>query len=95
MAQVGKQVAGELGRVAARRREPLDRLQGCLRVLGGHRVHRLEEQVRIGGAEQLEHRIELDLLAAEGDQLVEGGEGVAKASGGGAGEHCHGRVVDD
>ena len=91
VAQVGEQVAGELGRVAARARHPLDPEQHRLRVLGDDRVDGVEEQVGVGGAEHLQHVVELDVLAAEGDQLVERAERVAEAAGGGAGDHRHAR----
>ena len=61
VAQVGEQVAGELGRVAPRARHLLDPEQDALRVLGDHRVDGLEEQLRVDRADHLEHRLELDL----------------------------------
>ena len=52
VAQVGEQVAGELGGVAARAGHLLDPEQDPLRVFGDDRVDRVEEQLGIGGAEQ-------------------------------------------
>ena len=57
VAQVGEQVAGELGRVAAGAGHLLDPEQDALGVLGDDRVDRVEEQLGVGGAEQLEHRV--------------------------------------
>ena len=57
VAQVGKQVAGELGRVATGARPSSRRSSSTAsRVFGDHRVDRFEEQLRVGGAEQLQHR---------------------------------------
>ena len=52
------------------------------------RLGGVEHQLGVGHAEDLEHVVELDLLAAVGDELLERAERVAEAAGGGAGEHA-------
>ena len=94
MAQVGEQVAGELKGVAARLGHLLDPEQDRLRVFGDNRVDRVEEQLRVGGAEHLQHLVKADVVAAEGDQLVEGAERIAEAAGGRAGDHRRRALVE-
>ena len=91
---MGQQVARELRRVAPGAGHPLHPQQHRPRVLGGDRVDRLEQQLGVGGPEHLQHRVELDRAAAEGEELVERAEGVAEAAGSRTGDHRHGAVVD-
>ncbi len=91
---MGEEVAGELGGVAAGAGHPLDSEQDGLRVLGDDCVDRFEQQLGVGGAKHLQHLVEADLAAAEGDELVERAERVAEAAGGGAGDRRHGALVD-
>ena len=53
----------------------------------GERVGRREHELRVGDPEDLEHIVELDLLAAVGDELLERPERVAEAPLGRAGDH--------
>ena len=91
MAQVGGEIADELGDVAPRGGQLLHREQRGLRVVVGQRVRGLEHQLGVGDAEDLEHIVELDLAAAVSDQLLEGPEGIAEAARGRAGDHGPGR----
>ena len=94
LAQVGDQVAGELAGVAARAGEAVDDLERRRGVAGGERVGGVEEQVGVGGAEQLDHVVGRDLVAAEGDELVERPERVAEAAGRRARDQGDGAVLD-
>ena len=87
------QVAHELGVVAARVGQPLHRAASA--AFGSRSASAsagVEDQLGVGDAEDLEHVVELDLLAAVGDELLERAERVAEAAGRGAGDHADRRV---
>ena len=92
--QVSEQVAGELGHVAAGGRQPLGDLERDAAVAGGDRVGGAEDQVGVGDPEHREHVIGAQLLAAVGDELVEGPERIAEAAGGRARDRAD-RAVGD
>ena len=94
LAQVAEQVAGELRHVAARARQPLRDLERGATVAGGDRVGGGEDQVGVGDPEHGEHVVGAQLLAAVGDELVEGAERVAEAAGRRAGDRAD-RAVGD
>ena len=64
---MSEQIAGELRGVAAGAGHLLDPEQDRLRVFGDDRVDGFEEQLGVGGAEHLQHLVEADLVATEGD----------------------------
>ena len=75
-------------------REAVDHLEDRGRVAGGQGVGGAEEQVGVGRAEHLDDVVGRDLLAAEGDELVERAEGVAEAPARRAGGQGDGAVLD-
>ena len=81
------EVAHELRDVPTRCRQTLDSEQGGLRVVVAERLGGVEDQLRVGYAEHLEHVVELHLSPAVGDQLLERAERVAEAAGRRSGDH--------
>ena len=94
LAEVGEQVAGELAHVTPGAREALAGLQRGLAVAGGDRIGGAEDEVGVGDAENSEHVVGLDRLAAIGDELIERPERVAKAARGGARDRADRAVFD-
>ena len=94
VAQVRRQVAHELREVAARVRQPLHRQQRGARVALGDRLGRVEDQLGVRHAEDVADVVELDVLAAVGDELLERAERVAEAAGRRAGDHVDRRLGD-
>ena len=76
--QVRGQVAHELREVAPRLGQRLHRQERLARVAVGERLARREHQLGVGDAEDLEHVVELHLVAAVGDELLERPERVAE-----------------
>ena len=89
LAEVGDQIGRESRRVTAAAGKGGDDLQRGAPVLGRDRVGGAEEQLGIGDAEHCEHVVGRDLVAAVGDELIEGPERVAEAAVGGAGDRPH------
>ena len=89
-----KEVAAELGDVAAGAREALAGLQGGAPVAFGDRVGGGEDQGCVGNAKDGEDVVGLDPLAAVGDELVERAERVAEAPGRRAGDRRDRAIVD-
>ena len=94
VAQVGGEVAHELGEVASRLGQPLHAEQRLLGVARGQRLAGGEHHLRVRDSEDVEHVVELDLLAAVGHELLERAERVAERAGRGAGEHADRGVGD-
>ena len=89
-----EQIAAELRDVAARPGEPFARLERGAAIAFRDRVGRSEDQRGVRNAQHREHVVRLDALAAVGDELIEGAERVAEASGGRACDRSDCAVVD-
>ena len=94
VAQVRGEVAHELREVAPGLGQRLHRQERRARVAVGERLARGEHQLGVRHAEDLEHVVELHLVAAVGDELLERAERVAEGAGGRAREHPDGGVGD-
>ena len=91
---MGREVAHELGVVAAGVGQTLDAEERLLRIARGQRLPRGEHLFGIRHTKDVEHVVELDRLAAVGDELLERPERVSEGAGGRPREHPDGRVRD-
>ena len=89
---MGRQVAHELGEVAPRVGQALYGEQRRARVVLDEGLGGVEHQLGVRDAEDVLDVLELDLVAAVGDELLERPEGVPEGSRGGSGQHPDGGV---
>ena len=95
VAEVFDQLLAELAHVVADRVDPLDPRQDRLGIAAEDRCRDVGQQARVHGADQGGHILIRHGAVAEGQHLVEGGQGVAHAAVPLAGDQRQGGVADD
>ena len=93
-AQARDDLVGKGDEVAAVALELVEQADAVQRVAAGEGGHEAVDALHLGQAEQVAHRVGIDLLDAARDDLVEHRLGVAHAAGGALGDQVE-RVVGD